>query len=719
MGNAALGNLEHIVDLADESVGIAASPRSGSTWRRLPLPAQVYVALVIAVGSSALMLSRPTSFPQPLLFGSLAVFACLTSAWKVNLPIAVTNGSTLSVSDAANLMSLLLLGPAHAVLIAAAGAWTQCRYKAKEPYPLHRTVFSVATAAITMWATGAVYGWFGGPMPPLTSFAPAKPLVGAIGTYFLLNTGLVAGAIALTSNRTFVQTWRQDFLWSGASFMVAGSAGALAAVVVQRGDHWKAVLLVAPIYLTYRTYELFVGRLEDQKRHTEEVKRLHTQTVAALEQAREAERALAGEKERLGVALAEMTKLEELRHHLLAREQAARASAEDANRLKDEFLAVVSHELRTPLNAILGWAEMLSKGTLDGALRDRALQAIRQSARRQAHLVEDLLDVSRIMSGKMRLERAVVDLRKIVRDALLVAQPSASAKRIRIEFDGDRPIGKVHGDGSRLQQVVANLISNAVKFTSNDGAVHVRLCRSASSVEIVVTDTGQGIQPEFLPWVFEPFRQADGSTTRTHSGLGLGLSIVKNLVEAHGGTVSVHSAGDGKGATFIVRLPIAVGEEAAEPATGEDGLTSPMAAGADRSLEGLSVLVVDDDDQSREVVATQLLGYHAVVLTASSAAHGFEVLQREHVDVLLADISMPDEDGYSFIKRIRALPASRAGSIPAAALTAFARDEDRQRALQAGFQMHLAKPVDESSLLAAVATLGRMKFGASGRSAPA
>lgn len=696
----------------------SSSRGSGSRvpWRTLPLAAQLYIVAVILGGAICLSLFFPRTPPQPLLFIVLMSFACLTSAWKVNLPIPVTNGSTLSVSYAANLMSLLLLGPGHAVLIAVAGAWVQCRYKAKKPYPLYRTVFSSAAAATTMAATGAVYASLGG-TTPIASFAPARPFVGAIAVYFLVNTVLVAGAIAFSSRRSWVHTWRQDFLWSGASFMVAGSAGALAALVVQRGDGWKAVLLVAPIYLTYRTYELFAGRLEDQKRHTDEIQRLHNETITALRQARAAERALAEEKERLGIALAEMTRLEELRLQLLEREQAARASAEDANRLKDQFLAIVSHELRTPLNSILGWADMLTKGALEGALRDRALRGIGQGARRQARLIDDLLDVARIASGKMRLERAIVDLRDVVRDALLVAQPSANEKGIRVAFDAEPGIGKVYGDAARLQQVASNLISNALKFTPSGGAVHVRLRRSSNDVEMIVTDTGQGIAPEFLSSVFEVFRQADGSTTRMHSGLGLGLSIVKSLVEAHNGTVRVHSAGHGHGATFIVRLPIAVHESSE---AGADAATTSRAARpqAIPSLDGITVLIVDDDEESRDVVAAHLSECGAAVLTASSAADAFDLLQQGNVGVLLADIGMPDEDGYALIRRIRALAPSSLASIPAAALTAFARDEDRLLALNAGFQLHLPKPVDPSWLVTAVATLGRMQTSAAARMSP-
>jgi signal transduction histidine kinase/CheY-like chemotaxis protein len=680
----------------------AGAPASGVPSTELPLAAQAYVGLVIAGGALSLIAAFPRTFPQPVLFGVLTVFACLTSIWKVNLPITVANGATLSVSYAANLMSLLLLGPQYAVVIAVPGALTQCLYRQKAPYPIYRTIFSAATAAITMTATGAVFVWLGGSTLPIESFPPAKPLVAAIGTYFLVNTSLIAGAIALSSNRSFTETWGREFLWSGASFMVAGSAGALAAVMVQRGDHWMAVVLVAPIYLTYRSYKLFAGRLEDQKRHTEEMRGLHKETVAALEQARGAERALAAEKERLAVALVEMTRLEEQQKELLVREHAARESAEEANRLKDEFLAMVSHELRTPLNAIIGWGEMLNQRTIEAALRDRALRGIFDSAWRQAHLIEDLLDVARIASGKMRLERSFVDVEDVIREALVVAQPSASMKAIRLVFNTEEWSAKVFGDRVRLQQIVSNLISNAIKFTPEQGLVEVHLRRDGDEVQIVVTDTGQGIAPEFLSCVFQMFRQADGSTTRRHSGLGLGLSIVKSLVEAHDGSVTAHSAGEGLGATFVVRLPVAVWERSPRTVA----VNPPIKSIPDLpSLEGIRVLVVDDDEESREVVAANLRGCRAAVATAPSAAQAFELLQHEPFDVLLADIGMPVEDGYSLISRVRASGPPSVAGIPAAALTAFARDDDRERALAAGFQLHLSKPIEASALVAAVASL--------------
>ena len=630
-------------------------------WRTLPLPAQLYVASVIAIGAITLVAFFPRAYPQPILFAFLLVAACLTSIWKVNLPMSVTNGATLSVSYAANLMSLLLLGPQHAVVIAAAGAWAQCNYKAKHPDPLHRSVFSTAAAVIMMAATGMVYGWLEGPSAPSTFSGLPKPLVGAIATYFLVNTILVAGVIAISTRRPFLSTWRRDFVWSASSFMATGSAGAFAAVIVARGEHWTAVLLVAPIYLTYRTYQLFVGRLDIERRHNEEIQRL------------------------------------------LEREQASRASAEEANRLKDQFLAVVSHELRTPLNAILGWADMLRKGTLPDAQRERACKTIYDSARRQAYSSKTCSTWRGSPPANCGSTATPSICATWSRDALQVVQHGADMKKIRVAVDCDPRFGVVYGDTARLQQIVSNLLSNAVKFTSPGGAVHVRLTRAGDFAQLEVADTGQGISPAFLPWVFEPFRQADGSTTRVHSGLGLGLSIVKTLVEAHGGTVTAESGGEGRGATFIVRLPMAThadehGSAASGPASAGDATLSV-------SLEGISVLVVDDDAQSREVVAAHLQDCQADVVTAASAADAFDVLRCQHVDVMIADIGMPEEDGYALIRRLRAFNEPQVASIPAAALTAFARDEDRQQALQAGFQLHLSKPIDASSLVAAVASL--------------
>ena len=687
------------------------------SWELLPGAAQVYVAAVMGSGAAVLVAMFPTAFPLPWLFAGLIIAACLTASWKVNLLMPLGSGSTLSVSNAAKLAALLLLGPGHSVIAAAAAVITQCTYKVKQRYPVYRTVFSVAAEALTMGATGMVFIGLGGTvavdasgaMGTLTFAALARPLVGAIVTYFLVNTGLVAAAIALSTGRRFADVWRHDFLWSGVTYMVAGTAGAVAAIVITRGQHWIAVLLLAPVYLTYRTYLLFLARFEDQQRHMTDMRRMHAETVQALSQAHQAERALANEKERLAVALADMTRLEEARNQLLEREQVARTSAEAANRLKDQFLAVVSHELRTPLNSILGWADMLRRGMLDDTRRDRAHQTIYDSARQQAQLIDDLLDVSRIMSGKLRLARALVDFEEMVRGAIQIVQPAADARRVQIRLLAEQPPGQVFGDAARLQQIVLNLVSNAIKFSHDGGIIDVQLRTGQSTVELTVSDSGQGIAPDFLKSVFEPFLQGDGSSTRLHGGLGLGLSIVRHLVDAHGGTVSAHSAGEGRGATFVVKLPTAAMTSplAREPIEDRRRPLPPTPLAAAQSLEGVSVLVVDDDEQSRLVVAAHLEAYHAAVITAPSAAMALDVLQRQHVDVLLADIAMPGEDGYSLIRKLRALDAPSIAAIPAAALTAFARNEDRQQALEAGFQLHLAKPIDADALVSAVATLGR------------
>ena len=679
---------------------------AGLSWNALPSAAQLYVALVVVSGAIVLATSFPTTYPKPLLFLAALAAACLTAAWKVNLPIPLTSGSTLSVSCAAKLMALLLLGPQHAVLVAVAGALTQCTYRVRHRYPLYRTVFSMTAEVIAMSVTGLVYARLGGTTGPFEVAALAKPLVGAIATYFVFDTGLVAGAIAASTDRGILTVWREDFLWSGVTFMVAGTAGAVAAIIIGRGDHWMAVLLLAPVYLTYRTYEVFVARLSDQQRHMAEMRRMHQETIDALSQTRIAERALGEEKERLAVALTAMTRLEQTRMELLEREHALRATAEQANRLKDQFLAVVSHELRTPLNAILGWSEMLRRGKLEEARQERAFAAIHESAKRQAHLIEDLLDVARIMSGKLHLERTLVDLEEVARAAVNVVQPAADAKRVHLELDIDPSVGPVHGDRSRLQQIAWNLLSNAIKFTPQDGTVRMRLRRADEIVELIVSDTGAGIPHDFLASMFEPFVQADASTTRRHGGLGLGLSIVKHLVLAHDGVISAHSDGEGRGATFTVRLPSAISfTEQADLDMTSDGRVTPS-AWPPTLLQGLSVLVVDDEDQARQVVAAQLEGHGAHTHAASSAAQALEMLEHESIDVLLTDIAMPGEDGYELIRTVRRSHPAPMASIPAAALTAFARNEDRLEALRAGFQLHLAKPIDAHSLVGAVARLG-------------
>ncbi len=403
---------------------------------------------------------------------------------------------------------------------------------------------------------------------------------------------------------------------------------------------------------------------------------------------------------------AELQSQIEARTRLLASEKLARSEAERANRLKDEFLATISHELRNPLNAIMGWAHMLQVGKLDQANAERAVETIYRNAKSQSQLVADLLDVSRIISGKLRLDVRTVDLIYIVNAAIDSIRPSAEAKGIRLQTILDPSAGPISGDADRLQQVVWNLLTNAVKFTPKGGKIQVTVQRINSHVEIVVSDSGIGISKEFLPYVFDRFRQADGTTTRIHGGLGLGLSIVRQLVDLHGGSASVESEGEGKGATFTITLPFVgvINQKEAEPATPTHGDQIVTFEGLP-SLEGLKVLVVDDEADTRELIREVLKECRSEVVMCRSAAEALEALEQHRPDILISDLGMPDEDGYSLISKIRALPPERGGQIPAAALTAYARAEDRMRVLRSGFQFHLPKPVDSAELVTVVASL--------------
>jgi signal transduction histidine kinase len=403
---------------------------------------------------------------------------------------------------------------------------------------------------------------------------------------------------------------------------------------------------------------------------------------------------------------------EEERARLLVREQEARKQAEEANRIKDEFLATLSHELRTPLNAILGWAQVLRSGKVDEVTTERALEAIERNSRAQAQLISDLLDVSRIITGKLRLELKPIDLSRILDAALDSVRPAADAKGIRLGIVLDRLTGPLLGDPDRLQQVIWNLLSNAIKFTPQGGAVEVRLRQAAAGgggpamAELTVSDTGVGVPPDFLPYVFDRFRQAESTTTRRHGGLGLGLSIVRHLVELHGGTVAVESAGEGQGSTFTVGLPIRAGLEPALAERRSAGAeTKPGPVDSPDLLSGLHVLVMDDEEDTRELLTTALEHCGARVTAVASVPAALEALDLARPDVLVSDIGVPGEDGYSLIRKVRARAAERGGNVPAAALTAYARSEDRIRALSAGFQTHLAKPFDPAELVATIAAL--------------
>ena len=393
---------------------------------------------------------------------------------------------------------------------------------------------------------------------------------------------------------------------------------------------------------------------------------------------------------------------------LLDSEREARSQAERASRMKDEFLATLSHELRTPLNAVVGWANLLRSDKLTATELRKGLDTIERNARIQAQIIEDLLDMSRIISGKVRLNVQRIDLPNVLNQSMETIRATADAKSIHLDSVVDLHVGTILGDPDRLQQVFWNLLNNAIKFTPNGGEVQVLVKRVTTYIEVSVVDTGEGIAPEFLPYVFDRFLQGDASITRHHGGLGLGLAIVKQLVELHGGYVRVRSGGIGKGATFTVRLPLrAIYSELREEsrdlqATPQASLTFP-----DVSLTNVHILVVDDDVDASELVKRMLEIAGATVSTAGSASEAMERILATRPDVLVCDLGMPGEDGYSLIRKLRGLEKSQESTLPAIALTAYARWEDRTRAIRSGFQNHLAKPVEPAELLAVVSGLAR------------
>ena len=395
--------------------------------------------------------------------------------------------------------------------------------------------------------------------------------------------------------------------------------------------------------------------------------------------------------------ITERRRAEEYREALLVSERTARAEAERATRLKDEFVATLSHELRTPLNAIVGWAGILRSDRRSASVA-QGMEVIERNAKAQAQMIEDLLDMSRIVSGKLRIDLQLIDPGAVLKAAVASIRPSADMKDISLHAALE-PVGLIDSDAGRLQQIIWNLLTNAIKFTPRNGTVRVGLQQVDGQVEITVSDTGQGIQPQFLPYVFDRFRQADASTTRRHGGLGLGLSIVKSLVEMHQGSVEARSDGDGLGATFTVRLPLA------RPQAGTFFKAERVGQAAELTLQGLRVLVVDDEPDARALARRVLEERGAHVVTVASALEALAIVGGDIVpSVVVSDIGMPDQDGYDLIRKMRALPGL-AGRIPAVALTALARAEDRQRALLEGYQTHISKPVDPTELIAVIANV--------------
>jgi signal transduction histidine kinase/CheY-like chemotaxis protein len=452
---------------------------------------------------------------------------------------------------------------------------------------------------------------------------------------------------------------------------------------------FDAAMRTALFVVVSAVLSLFCEALHRSRRRTEAAAR------ESLEQERRRRETEAA------AALAQQRALEE-RERLLATTREALLDAEQAARLKDEFLATVSHELRNPLNAIVGWAHVLQTArTMTESEQQRALESIVRSAKTQARLVDDLLDVARVVSGKLRLNIDVVDFRRVVEAALAAATPQAEQKGVRLQAVLEA-LDPVLGDAARLQQVVFNLLDNAVKFTPAGGRVQVVTRRPDSHVELTVTDTGEGIPSDILPHIFDLFRQGEAGSRRRHGGLGLGLAIARQLVEQHGGSLTAASAGSGQGARFTVALPVALlgASRDSEGAPREEPCAVP---GVD--LAGVRVLVLEDHDDTRAMLVSILTGCGAEVTLAATVAEAMACLASAAPSVIVSDIEMPGENGYDFIRRLRALPAGEGGGVPAVALTAYARGEDRRRALAAGFQLHAAKPIDPEELVTIVANL--------------
>ncbi len=456
---------------------------------------------------------------------------------------------------------------------------------------------------------------------------------------------------------------------------------------------------------TATSREEAAGLREEAAGLREETSTLREEAVRAREEAGQA-------RSELEQLMAQMREANERLVVGTVRAQTMTEDAEQANRLKDEFLATVSHELRTPLNAVLGWARMLGSKQLPPGRARHAIATIERNATALAHLIDDLLDVSRIVAGTLHLAPQSVDLVAMVKAVLDAVQPLAATKDVQLTFSPDAPaIETVSGDPGRLQQVIWNLLANAIKFTAEGGRVDVFVERSENHMEVRVVDTGQGISPDFLPYVFERFRQADVATTQRHTGLGIGLAIVRQLVELHGGTVHAASEGVGRGATFTVRLPLSAGEAqgAQVAALGERRTaaseTSPMPRLP--RLDGLRILVVDDNADGRTLTSLVLTQAGASVKAVASVREALQAFEAERPDALVSDIGLPHEDGYALIRQVRQYEAEHGGFLPAVALTGYARAEDRARILAAGFQAHVPKPVEPVELTAAIASITR------------
>ncbi len=613
-----------------------------------------------------------------LRFLLLALMVATSSLVAVRIPRV---SGRITVADTFIFLTLLLYGGAAAIVMSALEGVCTTLLISKRP----RTILlnSSILATSTFLTATVLTLVFGSPQSIVSGGYSQKFLVAiclmALVQY-VANSALIAVEKSYKINESIWQTWKRYYLWTSITYFAGASAAGIIAHLIGVFGFYAVIATVPIILIIFFTYRTYLKNME-----------------ASEAQAEVAQRHVA----ELSRYVSELKRMEDGRSELLQDEQRARAEAEAANRIKDEFLATLSHELRTPLTSLLGWACMLRDSEPDPELLEKGLEAIERNAKVQTQLIDDLLDVSRIISGKLHLDVRPIALSSVIETAISVVRPAADAKSIRLIYTHEPAIAAVSGDSARLQQVVWNLLSNAVKFTPEGGRIEVCLEQEGSHTNLTVSDTGQGINPSFLPRVFDRFRQEDSSTTRDYGGLGLGLAIVRHLVELHGGTVSAESAGLGLGAKFRVKLP-AISERidaSVFTQSGERRLEGRA------SLDGLRVLIVDDEPDARMIISTLIERTGAEVCACESASEGLEMLEKWRPDVLMSDIAMPGEDGYSLINKVRSLPADRGGHTPAAAFTAYAREEDRKRALEAGYQMHIAKPVSSSQLVAMLALL--------------
>jgi signal transduction histidine kinase/ActR/RegA family two-component response regulator len=608
-------------------------------------------------------------------------FLCLMVIASSFIAIRIPRVSgRITVADTFVFLGMLMYGGAAAILLSALEGVAVTVIISKKPRIF---LLNSAILATSTFFTSAVLNLVFGAPASLTAkgFSPkffyAICVMGFV--QYIANTTLIAIEKASRINESVWNTWRTYYLWTSVTYFAGASAAGIIAILIDKHGFYAVVATVPIILIIFFTYQTYLKNIEASIEQTEAA-RLHV--------------------EELSKYIGELQRSEEARGQLLLRAERARSEAEAANRIKDEFLATLSHELRTPLTSLLGWSSVLREAKRDEKVLNQGLEAIDRNARVQAQLIDDLLDVSRIVSGKLNLEVRPLDITSVTRAAINVVRPAADAKGISLDFWAEPGLGAISADSARLHQIIWNLLSNAVKFTPHGGKICVRVEQDGADARVTVKDTGQGIEPEFLPRVFDRFLQADSSTTRSFGGLGLGLAIVRHLVELHGGTVSAQSDGLNKGATFSATFPLLA--ERVEPFTMPHSETNGL---ENHSLDGLRVLLVDDEVEAREIISTVMTRTGAEVTACHSASEALATLLEWKPDVILSDIAMPDEDGYSFIGKVRSLPRDKGGETPAAALSAYARDIDRRQALAAGYQMHIAKPIAANKLVTMVARL--------------